>query len=101
MWGHISDGYLWMTRSDLQNDIKMSVLHATTDLFKKEHPTLFRALMCTKGEKLKTTTVLSCCSNYRHLKTLGSYNKDTETCVVLYDKHVELLNIVGFSWRSE
>ena len=40
MWGHISDGYCWMTKSDLRKDFKISVLHATTGLF------IMRILTC-------------------------------------------------------
>ena len=88
MWGHISDGLMWMKRSDLGNDIKISVLHATIDVFKNENPGLFRALMCTKKEKIQPNTVLSCRSNIYHLMKLGTYNKQSEACVGLYDKHI-------------
>ena len=98
MWGHISDGYIWMKRSDLGNDLKISVLHATIDVFKEGNPVLFRALMCTKGEKINPNTVLSWCGNTRHLMKLGSYNVKSSECVGLYEKHVELLNMVGFPW---
>ena len=57
MWGHISDGYMWMKRSDLGNDLKISLLYATIDVFKKDNPVLFKALMRTKGEKIYPNTV--------------------------------------------
>ena len=90
-----------MTRSDIHNELKITVLLATTDVFKNANPGLFKALMNTNGEKLKPNTILSFCGNTRHLKTLGSYSKDTETCVGIYDKHMDLLNIVGFPWGNE
>ena len=98
MWGHISDGYMWMTRSDLGNDLKISVLHATTEVFKEGNQVLFRALMSGKGVKLNPNKVVSWVSNTRHLYKLGSYNKNSSECRGLYEKHIELLDMIGFPW---
>ena len=45
LWAHISNRLYWLTKADLQNDVKIQVLHANTDLFCKMHPKLFRKLM--------------------------------------------------------
>ena len=57
LWAHISSGFLWITQSDLRNDVKISVLHATKDLFHKTHPKLFNLLMSSKGNKLKPNVI--------------------------------------------
>ena len=101
MWGDISEGYCWMTKSDLRNDVKNRVMHETTDLSHQAHPDLFKSLMSGKGQNLKPNVIISFYSNSRHYKTLGSYDINTTDCIGIYIKHVELLDHVGFPLGEE
>ena len=101
MWGHIRKGYCWMTKSDLRNNVNISLMHATTDLFHQAHPELFKSLISGKGQKLKPNTIVSFCSNSRYYKTLDSYDINTTDCIGIYIKHVEILDHVGFPLGGE
>ena len=100
MWGHISNGYCCMTKSDLRNDVKISVLYATTDLSHQAHPELFKSLM-SRGKKLKPNVFCSLCSNSCHYKTQGTYNLNKTDCNGMYIERVELLDHVRFLWGGE
>ena len=90
-----------MTKSDLRNDVKIRVMHATTDLFHQAYPELFKSLMSGKGQMLQPNVIILFYSNSRHYKTLDSYYINTADCKGIYIKRMELLDYVGFPWGGE
>ena len=52
LWSHINLGVCWMTGSDLNNSVKIQILHENTELFRGTHPDLLKKLMTKKGFKL-------------------------------------------------
>ena len=101
LWSHITPGGVcWMTDKELKNKEKIALLHENTDLFRETYPDLFSKLMTSRGTMLNTSKMRSGCINFRSNYKTGIWNTDSSECEGLYNKQVELLNMIGFRWEG-
>ena len=78
---------------------KITLLHENTDLFRETYPDLFSKLMTSRGTKLITSKMRSGCINLRINKKIGVWNEDSSECEGVFNKQLELLNMIGFRWE--
>ena len=84
LWSHINQGACWMTGSDLNNIVKLKILHENTELFRATHPELFTKLMTNKGFKLESKKIFSFCASQRIYLKREIWDENSHECKGLF-----------------